>query len=268
MSNALFSIPNTLYQALVVRFRFIMGNYFKTINQGSRPSQSVTRKHIVILGASYAGISTAHRILKHTSKTGVIKITIVSPNTHFYWSMASSRGVVPGKLADDQLFEPIAPGFLQYLPEDFEFVLASATALDVETKTVQVISSSGTRTLGYDFLILATGSQTKNQTPFKGLNTTEETRNALHDFQNRIEEAKTIAVAGGGVTSVEVAGELASEYGGRKRIVLVRPKAMSLQTRANANVRLFGDCKWSNNPAGKSSKRFGSGDKRASKLEG
>lgn len=225
MPNALSYISNIFQQALAIILKLAMDNYFKSLGQGGHPSQPVIRKHIVILGASYAGISTAHRILKQTRKTGTTRITLISPNTHFFWSMASSRGVVPGKFTDDQLFEAIAPGFEQFTPDDFEFVLASATSFDAEIKSVDISGSYGNKTLSYDFLILATGSRTKNNTPFKGLSTTEATKVALHDFQKRIKKAETIVVAGGGVTSVEVAGELASEYGGHKSITLVSANA-------------------------------------------
>jgi NADH dehydrogenase FAD-containing subunit len=71
-------------------------------------------KNIVILGGSYAGISTAHRLLKQAGKTGNCKVILVTPNTHMYWSLASARGLVPGQLSDEQLFQPIADGFKKY----------------------------------------------------------------------------------------------------------------------------------------------------------
>ncbi|KUJ06579.1 nucleotide-binding domain-containing protein [Mollisia scopiformis] len=175
-------------------------------------------KNILILGSSYAGISTAHRILKQSSKTGPVKITLVSPNTHFYWTMASSRGLIPGQFSDDQMFQPISAGFKQYVEAQFEFILASAESLDVDNKSVGI---SGGRTLKYDFLILATGSHYKGDTPLKGLGSTEATQTALHDFQAQIQKAQKIVVAGGGVTGIEVAGEIAYEYGSKKEVILI-----------------------------------------------
>lgn len=180
-----------------------------------------TMRHIVVLGGSYAGISTAHRILKQSAKSAPLKITLVSPNTHFYWSMASPRGVVPGQIADEKLFQPIAAGFSKYSAAQFECILAKAERLDLEAKQVNI--SSG-ETLEYDYLIVATGSRTREHTPFKGLGTTEETRDTLHEFQSEVKEAKSIVIAGAGVTGVEAAGELAFEYGREKKIVLVCPK--------------------------------------------
>jgi hypothetical protein len=101
-----------LQQTLSTFFHFLTANYFQ---QTARPSlDSRAMKKIVILGGSYAGISTAHRLLRRAGKTGNCKVILVTPNTHLYWSLASARGLVPGQLSDEQLFRPIADGFKQY----------------------------------------------------------------------------------------------------------------------------------------------------------
>jgi NADH dehydrogenase FAD-containing subunit len=215
-----FRLAASIFQQVVSAiFHFITAHYFQELPDPSLSSR--TMKNIVILGGSYAGVSTAHRILKQAAKLGPFKITLVSPETEFYWNMASARGIVPGQFSDEKLFKPIAPGFGKYPATQFEFLLASAQNLDVEAKTVEVSGATGQRILDYDFIILATGSRTKNGTPLKGLGSTEATKNALHDFQGQIKKAKTIVVAGGGVTSIELAGELAYEYGRQKEVILV-----------------------------------------------
>lgn len=181
-------------------------------------------KNILILGGSYAGVSTAHRVLKGAAKSGnACKVTLVCPNTHFYWNLASPRAVIPGELADEKLFVPLAAGFKQYSADKFELIHAYAENLDVEAKTVTITSDIGGSTthLKYDFLILATGSETKEKTPFKTMGSTEQTKDALHSFQAQVKAAKSILVAGAGITGVEIVGELASEYGDGKRITLV-----------------------------------------------
>jgi NADH dehydrogenase FAD-containing subunit len=135
--------------------------------------------------------------------------------------MASPRGLIPGKLTDENLFEAIAAGFDQYATSQFEFIPASAESLDVEAKRVGISGPTGSTTLEYDILILATGSHTIGDTPFKGLGSTEATKDALHDFQEHVRKSNTIVLAGAGVTGVEAAGELAFEYGRQKEIILV-----------------------------------------------
>jgi NADH dehydrogenase FAD-containing subunit len=210
----------TLRQAIDLTYRVLTAHYFQPI-QGVTP-RSQAMSHIVILGGSYAGVSTAHRLLKHAAKLKPFKITLVSPNTDMYWNMASPRGIIPGQFTDEQLFRPIDAGFSQHPASQFEFILASAESLDVEAKKVVIVGSGETRTLEYDFLIIATGSRTRTESPFKGQGSTEETKKLLHEFQEKVRAASTIVVAGAGVTGVETAGELGFEYGRQKEIILVR----------------------------------------------
>lgn len=229
MLDTLCSTASIIQQAINSLFHFFTAYYFQDIHDPSLSSRAM--KNIVILGGSYAGVSTAHRILKQRAKLGPFKITLVSPDTHFYWSMASARGILPGQFADETLFEPVAAGFDKYPASQFEFILASAEKLDVQAKKVEIADTKGQRKLDYDYLILATGSRTKNGTPLKGLGSTQATKDALHDFQTRIRYAETIVVAGGGVTSIEIAGELAYEYGRQKEVILVsfHPSKFSLR---------------------------------------
>lgn len=206
-------------QAVDLVFHFLTGFYFQRLSDTSlTPS---TMKNIIILGGSYVGISTAHRILKQSANTGTVKVTLVSPNSHFYWNMASPRGLISGELVDDKLFLPTAAGFSQYKASQFEFILASAENLDIKAKKVELSSPAGNKTLEYDLLILATGSSTQGETPFKGLGSTEKTQYAIRNFQARVKEAKTIVLAGAGATGVELAGELGFKYGKQKDVILV-----------------------------------------------
>ncbi|OKL59608.1 hypothetical protein UA08_05213 [Talaromyces atroroseus] len=185
-------------------------------------------KTIVILGGSFSGVSIAHRILKQSAKTGSsVKIVLVSPNTHVYWSVATPRALIPGQFANDKLFQSITEGFKQYSSKHFEFVRGTAQSLDPAARKVGVSTSSGAqKTVEYDFLILATGSRNKDNdggaiVPFKGLESTEATKAALQNIQAVVDKSKTIVISGAGPTGVETAGELAYEYGAKKKIILL-----------------------------------------------
>lgn len=179
-------------------------------------------KNIVILGGSYAGVSTAHRLLKQSAKAGTsIRITLVSPNTHVYWNIASIRAIVPGGFPDEKVFASIAAGFKQYPAENFDFVVGTAEELDVENKKVVVSKDGGRSNLDYDFLVLATGSRTKEDSPFKGKGSYQESLDMLHEWQSKVKNAESIYVAGAGATGVETAGELGFAYGTTKKITLV-----------------------------------------------
>jgi len=160
-------------------------------------------KNILILGGSYAGVSTAHRILKQSAKAGLaIKITLVSPNTHLYWNIAATRAIVPGEITDEKLFSSIATGFKQYTADKFEFVVGTAEGLDVENKTVVVSRDSERSSLNYDILILATGSRPKEESPFKGKGSYQESLDLLHEWQAKVKNASSIYVAGAGATGM------------------------------------------------------------------
>lgn len=205
-------------------FHFYTAYYF----QETPPNpnlKSLAMKNIVILGASYAGISTAHRLLKQAPKTAPLKITLISPNTHIYWNMAAPRAAI-GLYADEKVFQPIAPGFKQY-GDKFEFIVSTAETLDTQAKTVGL---AGGKMLQYDFLILATGSRTKEVTPFKGLGSTENTKEALHTLQEKMKQSKTIVIAGSGPTGIELAAELTFEYGKKKQVHLVSSRPFEMHS--------------------------------------
>ena len=181
-------------------------------------------KTVVILGAGWAGLPLAHKLLKYTCPKAKddLKVILVSPNSHFYWNVAAVRGVIPGAIPDEQLFLPIEPAFAQYSTENFEFIPGKAEHLDPQKDTVEVTRNDGTRcSLSYDQLVIATGSHIRSNLPFKPVGTHEETLTALHSLQKQIDVAKSIVVAGRGPTGVETAGELAAAFGGEKAITLI-----------------------------------------------
>ena len=75
--------------------------------------------------------------------------------------------------------------------------------------------------------------------PFKSLSSTEETKKSLHEWAERIKSAKSIVVAGAGITGIEVAGELGQEYGitGQKQITLIADGDLPLSSNIKLDVR-------------------------------
>ncbi|KAK4193069.1 hypothetical protein QBC35DRAFT_482536 [Podospora australis] len=199
-------------------------------------------KTMVILGAGPGGIPAAHYLLKHTAPrvAGGIKVVIVAPNTHLFWCFAAVRAILPDMLADDKVFVPIAPAFAKYPSEQYEIVLGKAEKVDPGSNTVQVTGNDGSsRAIPYDELIVATGSTFKEDMPFKTIANTDTTKQALHTWQQRIKNAKSIVIAGGGFTGVEVAGELGQEYAstGLKEITLIVSDDLPFDPKYAASVR-------------------------------
>ncbi|POS69834.1 hypothetical protein DHEL01_v211774 [Diaporthe helianthi] len=157
-----------------------------------------------------------------------------------YWAFASVRGILPGGLEEDKLMLPIAPGFKKYSADKFEFVLGKAQELEPSSNSVTVQTNDGAvRKLEYHTLVIATGSRAREDMPFKEVNTTEQTRDVLHDWQQRISSAKSIVVAGAGTTGVELAGELAEAYAktGQKKVTLIASSELPLEEGLRKDVR-------------------------------
>ena len=179
-------------------------------------------KNIIILGAGWAGLPLAHKLLKYTLPQLDLKVTLVTPNTHFYWNVAATRGVIEGEFTDEQLFLPIEPGFSKYPSTAFQLVLGKAESIQIEKSTVTVRTNQGAEEhLVYDQLVIATGSRIATGLPFKPIGTHEETLVEWHKLQKDIKNAKSILVSGAGATGIEVAGELAAKYGPSKEVILL-----------------------------------------------
>jgi NADH dehydrogenase FAD-containing subunit len=126
--------------------------------------------------------------------------------------------VKEANIQDKDIFGSIPEALSRYPSESYELVIGTATSSDLKSKTVTVTPSDSdeTRTIPYDYLVLATGSRTAdsgpNLMPWKGNDGYEELTKLLHETQEKVQQAKHIIVAGAGATGVEVAGELGFEY--------------------------------------------------------
>lgn len=198
-------------------------------------------KTIVILGGGVAAAPLIRQTMVNTvMKRDDLKLVVVTPTTHFQWPIAMPRVVVPGQLADAKVLIPLEPTFKEYPASKFEFVLGKATSLDPTSNLVVVaLNSGGTQSVSYDALIIATGARAREDMPWKSLGTTEETKAKLHSLQEQIKNAKTIVVAGGGLTGVETAGELGFEYAksGQKEVILIHDSDLPLGPPVMDSVR-------------------------------
>ncbi|AEO62774.1 f1a5a737-845c-471b-8a49-d32be81bea2e [Thermothielavioides terrestris] len=188
---------------------------------------------VVILGAGWAGLPLAHKLLKYTRPKTDLKVVLVTPNSNFFWNVAATRGLIPGEIPDGKLFLPIAPGFNRYPAGAFELVLGRAEGIDETANTVRVITNAGAaQDITYNQLVIATGSRISSGLPLKPIGSDQQTLDAWHALQQRVGEARSIVVAGAGPTGVEVAGELAAKYGRTKSITLIASGSKPLVSNA------------------------------------
>ncbi|PNP55129.1 hypothetical protein THARTR1_04818 [Trichoderma harzianum] len=198
-------------------------------------------KTIVVLGVGVA----AAPLIRQTMRNVVLKendynMIVVAPNTHFHWPIAMPRVIVPGQLADDKAMIDLRPFFKEYPADKFEFVQGVASALDPASNTVNVLLSSGaSRTINYHTLVVATGTSSKDNMPWKAMGDTEHTKSRLREVQEQIKNAKSIVVVGGGQTGAETAGELGFEYSkeGRKEVYFIYNDSLPLAPPVMDSVR-------------------------------
>jgi len=173
------------------------------------------RPHVVIVGAGFGGLEAAKKLGKEA-----VRVTVIDRTNHHLFQPLLYE-VATAALSPADIAAPI-----RHILSDFlntEVILAEVKSVDVAAKTVNI----GDREIGYDYLILATGSRhsyfghdewEKLAPGLKSLEDAVEIRRRLllaFEYAEKItdEAAKTAAmtfvIIGGGPTGVEMAGAIA-----------------------------------------------------------
>jgi NADH dehydrogenase FAD-containing subunit len=125
-------------------------------------------------------------------------------------------------MKDEDIFKPIDQALKKYPASSYEFIIGTAEEADFNAKSVRITTAAGeSQTLTYDHLVLGTGSHTAGNVPWKAEGSYEEVLALLKQTEDKVAAASHIVVAGAGSTGIEVAGELAFEFGKTKEIVLL-----------------------------------------------
>lgn len=198
------------------------------------------QKKIVILGAGYGGLSTAVTLQKKM-KLHEADVTIVNKNSYHHvttWLHELAAGTCP----IDKCMVDIE-SILQ--PNKIKLVKSEVKSIDFEKKKVLL---NGDRSLSYDYLVMALGSETetfgvpgvKEYTfSIRSIQSAVSIRDHIeHMFRKgRLKSARQedlqIIICGSGFTGVEFAGELADrveelcqEYGiDRKQVQILNVEA-------------------------------------------
>ena len=110
------------------------------------------RKKVLVLGANFGGL-TAALAVRH-ELDGDVDVTVVAPDDHFLFN-PSLIWLPFGKRDREDITFPVAPTLEGH---GIDFVHAAATGVDPVAHTV---TTSGGQTLGYDYLVIATGYRNK-----------------------------------------------------------------------------------------------------------
>lgn len=198
---------------------------------------------ILILGGGFSGLWGAANAADVAREHGTtVTITLVSPDEHL---------VMRPRLYEkdpDSLRRPLRP-LLE--PLGVRLVLGAATRVDTEQRVVDVATASGTRTIGFRKLVLATGSNLArvpipgvehawNIDSYPAAKAFDEHLAALaHDAY--VEASNTFVVVGAGMVGIELAAELRariSEHAGAEAADMAR---IILVERGPVVGPLFGD---------------------------
>ena len=180
------------------------------------------QKNILILGASYAGVSVAHYLLRHAipklPSPSSYTVVLVSPSTSFYCRTASPRALITDDaFPQKDLFKAIEPLFARYPKENFRFVHGKATKWDTDARSVVIDlsdKSKGQETVSYHSLLVATGSATPS--PLMGVHDGDaQLKSQWATFRAALSSAKHIVIAGGGPTGIETSAELGEHLNGK-----------------------------------------------------
>jgi NADH dehydrogenase len=180
-----------------------------------------SRPQVVIVGGGFGGLNAARTLASEP-----VDITLVDrENYHLFQPLlyqVATAGLSPGDIA-----EPIRALLRQY--PNVRVLLGEVAAVDPDGRSLQLAAPAGghPQTIGYDYLILATGSRhayfghDEWEQAAPGLKTLDDAlevrRRILAAFEaaEREEDAErqrallTFVVVGGGPTGVELAGALA-----------------------------------------------------------
>ncbi|RDW61402.1 hypothetical protein BP5796_11294 [Coleophoma crateriformis] len=175
---------------------------------------------ILILGAHFAGLGTAHYLLRHTipalekaSPDSKYHVTIVAPHSEFFFGIAAPRFLIGKDLVPaDKMFIPISQGLQEYSADKYSVVPGKAVSMSAEKKVVTVGLQDGvSQELSYDTLVIATGT-TSNSALWQMNDKEDVTKSQFVAVQASLAKAKRVLVAGGGAVGVETAGEIGTSY--------------------------------------------------------
>ncbi|MGA5700131.1 NAD(P)/FAD-dependent oxidoreductase [Peterkaempfera bronchialis] len=158
----------------------------------------MTDRHIVVIGAGYAGLTAATRAGRRD------RVTLIAPETRFLHRVRqheTAAGHPEHRPAVDQLLRGRRVTHLR----------ARVTELDLLGR--KLMTDSG-QAIGYDTLVYALGSRTAWQ-GIPGAAEHAYPAERAAELRQRLSEAPrpgTLAVVGGGATGIELAAELAEAY--------------------------------------------------------
>lgn len=168
---------------------------------------------VVVVGAGYAGVLAANRILSSRGRrrgddpAGNCSVTVVNPRDEFVERIRLHE-VVAGTRAT------AAVPLREVLHPDAEVVVGTVHEIDAAARQLRVDAGDDSTVVPYDTLVYAVGSNTAHTVPGVGEHAYHAgdavAADALRAALAALAPGATVRVVGGGATSVEIASEVAA----------------------------------------------------------
>jgi NADH dehydrogenase FAD-containing subunit len=166
------------------------------------------KQTLLILGGNFAGVGAAHYILRHVIPILVntpCEVILLSPSDQTYYKVAAPRNI---SKPSTELFFSIPEAFAHYSSAVFQFVQGTAISVDELAQEVQYTAGqNGLRSIHYDYLVIATGTTGRSRL-WSLQSDPSLTKRSLLELHQKLQNANTVIIAGGGPVGVEVAGEI------------------------------------------------------------
>ncbi|AIF65294.1 NAD(P)/FAD-dependent oxidoreductase [Terribacillus saccharophilus] len=192
-------------------------------------------KNIVILGAGYGGVLAAQNVRKYYTKAQA-NVTLIN-KTPTHQIITELHRLAAGSISEKAVAMPVEK-LLKGL--DVDFKVATVEGFNVDKKEVVL---AGGNTLSYDALVVGLGSKTayfgipgleENSLVLKSADDANKVFNQIQDKIKAYAASKnpadaTILIGGGGLTGVELVGEIADKLASYCLPHGVDPKEIKLQ---------------------------------------
>ncbi|KAI8948379.1 FAD/NAD(P)-binding domain-containing protein [Xylaria longipes] len=176
-------------------------------------------RNVIVIGGSYVGVATTKGLANLLPSTH--RVLLIEPHSHFHHLFAFPRfAILP--TYEHKAFIPYSGTFAAAPdPERHHVVKARVSALH-QDHVVLDRDWQGMREIPFDYLVVATGTKLRApgtmQDDEKPLSV-----KYLQGYQQRLKNAKSIAIVGGGAVGVQMAADLKEIYP-EKEITLVHSR--------------------------------------------
>ncbi|KAI0425396.1 hypothetical protein F5Y09DRAFT_346760 [Xylaria sp. FL1042] len=176
-------------------------------------------RNIIVVGGSYVGVTTTQGLANLLPSTH--RVLLIEPHSHFHHLFAFPRfAIIPSY--EHKAFIPYSGTFAAAPSPDRHHVVRARVSALHKDRVVLDRDWQGLREIPYDYLVMATGTKLRApgtmQDDEKPLSV-----KYLQDYQQRLKNAKSIAIVGGGAVGVQMATDLKEIYP-EKEITLIHSR--------------------------------------------